>query len=97
VLKSMLHFLRAQGYLSHHPVVGVAMPRNSSRALDPRRSLNPAQLAFVVSDRAPRKASPARDQLAWAIRFLYGTGPRISEFTHAAVDSLRWVRWIALR
>jgi site-specific recombinase XerD len=91
VLKSMFHFLQDQGYLSRNPVTGVAMPRHSSPSIDAGRSLSPTQLALVMAAAAARKASPARDQLAWSVRFLHGTGLRLSEFTQARVESLRRV------
>ncbi len=95
VLSCMYRFLQDQLYLAGNPWTGVAKPRNSDAQVDPGRSLTREQWSAVEQELldGPRKL---RDrQLAWATRFLYSTGLRLSEVVAADCGDLRWLAFEA--
>lgn len=95
VLSCMYRFLQDQLYLSGNPWTGVAKPRNSEPRIDPGRSLNRQQWSTVEQElRAGPQHLRAR-QLAWATRFLYATGLRLSEVAAANCGDLRWLAFDA--
>jgi integrase len=91
VLSSMFRFLQDQLYLGGNPWSGVAKPRNSDPRVDPGRSLTREQWRAVEHELLEGPQSARDRQLAWAARFLYSTGLRLSEVAAANCSDLRWV------
>jgi len=91
VLCCMYSFLQSQLYLAGNPWTGVAKPRNGEPRMDPGRSLSREQWAAVEQELQAGPQYLRARQLAWATRFLYTTGLRLSELTAANCGDLRWL------
>ncbi|MEO7129228.1 MAG: site-specific integrase [Rhodoferax sp.] len=80
-------------YLLGNPFAGVAMPRNPQRPLGSSRTLTFAQWDHLSSElEAQRLTEPGR-RLARAVRWLYATGLRLAEITHARCEDLERIEY----
>ena len=95
VLSCMYRFLQDQLYLSGNPWTGVAKPRTSEPRVDPGRSLSREQWTAVEQELQAGPQHLRARQLAWATRFLYATGLRLSEVAAANCGDLRWLAFDA--
>jgi len=95
VLSCLYRFLQDQLYLAGNPWTGVAKPRNSEPRVDPGRSLSREQWSAVEQELQAGPQHLRARQLAWATRFLYATGLRLSEVAAASCGDLRWLAFDA--
>jgi integrase len=95
VLSCMFRFLQDQLYLAGNPWTGVAKPRTSEPRVDPGRSLSREQWSAVEQELQAGPQHLRARQLAWATRFLYATGLRLSEVAAANCGDLRWLAFDA--
>ncbi len=95
ILRNLYGFLVNQNYLMGNPWTGVTVPRSSTPRLNAGRSFTEAQWAIIDKELTKLEATPANVRLAFAIRFLYATGLRLSEAVAAKLDDLQWVSYPA--
>ena len=95
ILSCLYRFLQDQLYLAGNPWSGVAMPRNSEQRVDPGRSLSREQWLAVEQELHEEPQHFGARQLAWAARFLYSTGLRLSEIAAGSCGDLRWLAFDA--
>ncbi|MEO7127383.1 MAG: phage integrase family protein [Rhodoferax sp.] len=93
ILKSLYTFLVSQNYLLGNPFAGVAMPRNPQRPLGSSRTLTFAQWDHLSSELGAQGLTEPGRRLARAVRWLYATGLRLAEITHAKCEDLERIEY----
>ena len=93
ILRNLYGFLVSQNYLMGNPWSGVNVPRSSAPRLNAGRSFTEAQWEFINRELEDLDETPANTRLAFALRFLYATGVRLSEAVSVTLDDLQWVSY----
>lgn len=86
ILNNLFSFLHAKGYLTGNAMAGIRAPRGSEPKIDIGRSFTGRQWSVVETVLAEMPSSPEVLRLRFVLRFLYGTGLRLSEVVEARLD-----------
>lgn len=86
ILNNLFGFLHAKGYLAGNAMAGIRSPRGSEPKIDTGRSFTGRQWSAVETALAQLPSSSEVQRLRFVVRFLYGTGLRLSEVVEAGLD-----------
>lgn len=86
ILNNLFSFLHAKGYLTGNAMAGIRAPRGSEPKIDAGRSFTGRQWSVVETVLAEMPSSPEALRLRFVLRFLFGTGLRLSEVVEARLD-----------
>lgn len=86
ILNNLFSFLHAKGYLTGNAMAGIRSPRGSEPKIDTGRSFTGRQWSVVETGLEVMPSSPEMQRLRFALRFLYGTGLRLSEVVEARLN-----------
>ena len=91
ILTNLFGFLADKCYLSGNPMAGIRSPRDGLPKIDAGRSFTQRQWAMIEQQLAELPSTPLQQRLGFSLRFLYGTGLRLSELVAAKLDDLEQI------